>query len=94
MSAHQLLSSVPRADGDPGDHSHRWLSPLPNGIPEWFRGGEVVLRKSKPDRRGAGLPTGIAQCVGWELAGWRGDLCGCYCAAGMNFRAPTFKRKK
>lgn len=53
----------------------------------------MVLRKSKPDRRGAGLPTGIAQCVGWELAGWRGDLCGCYCAAGMNFRAPHLKEK-
>ena len=29
-------------------------------------------RKNEPYCKGAGLSTGIAQCVGWELAGWRG----------------------
>lgn len=34
--------------------------------------------------------------VCWVGAGWLegvGDLCGCYCAAGMNFRAPHLKEK-
>lgn len=78
----------------PGDHSHALVVPSSNGIPGWFR-EEVVLRKSKPRPQGCrSSHWGLRSMLGGSSpAGWRGDLCGCYYAAGMNFRAPHLKEK-
>lgn len=63
-----LLS--PELVRDPGDHSHRWLSPLPNGIPEWFRGGRWYSGRASPTAGVQVFPLGLRSVLGGSwLAG-------------------------
>lgn len=58
---------------DPGDHSHRWLSPLSNGTPEWFRGGRWCPGRTSPTARVQVFPLELRSVLGGSwLAGGGG----------------------